>query len=195
VKDCEPVSITLGAHTDQTLPQAPSPTDPAQALREQLEPWYRAVADPARAQRTVLLRLLGDYARTGYGAEHGAAAVAEADAAGTEHGAGGALVAEYRRAFPVMTYDDYKPLIDAVMSGEVRSLLSEDPVGWAITRGTVEGESKFIPMTPTDLRMRVSAGRAMMAYVAATRRYDLFSGVNLNLNFPSSVGTVRVGDR
>ena len=50
-------------------------------------------------------------------------------------------------------------------------------------------------MTPTDLRMRVSAGRAMMAYVAATKRFDLFAGVNLNLNFPSVVGTVRVGDR
>ncbi len=101
----------------------------------------------------------------------------------------------YRRAFPMMTYDDYKPLIQAVMAGETRLLLDEEPVGWAITRGTVEGESKFIPMTPTDLRMRVSAGRAMMSYVAATKRLDLFAGVNLNLNFPSMVGTVRVGGR
>ena len=104
-------------------------------------------------------------------------------------------IAAYRRAFPVMTYDDYKPLIEAVMAGETRLLLCEEPVGWAITRGTVEGESKFIPMTPTDLRMRVSAGRAMMSYVAATKRLDLFAGVNLNLNFPSTVGTIRVGDR
>ena len=43
--------------------------------------------------------------------------------------------------------------------------------------------------------MRVSAGRAMMAYVAATKRFDLFAGVNLNLNFPSVVGHVRVGER
>jgi hypothetical protein len=50
-------------------------------------------------------------------------------------------------------------------------------------------------MTPTDLRLRVSAGRAMMNYVATTGRFDLFQGVNLNLNFPSIVGTVRVGDR
>ena len=81
------------------------------------------------------------------------------------------------------------------MAGDIDLLLCEEPVGWAITRGTTEGESKFIPMTPTDLRMRVSAGRAMMAYVAATKRFDLFAGVNLNLNFPSVVGTVRVGDR
>jgi hypothetical protein len=50
-------------------------------------------------------------------------------------------------------------------------------------------------MTETDLRMRVSAGRAVMNYVASTGRADVFAGVNLNLNFPSVVGTVRVGDR
>lgn len=104
-------------------------------------------------------------------------------------------VEEYRRAFPVVTYEDYKPLIQRVMAGEVKLLLTEEPIGWAITRGTTTGESKFIPMTPTDLRMRVSAGRAMMNYVASTGRLDLFQGVNLNLNFPSVVGKVRVGER
>jgi hypothetical protein len=81
------------------------------------------------------------------------------------------------------------------MAGEVGLLLHEEPIGWAITRGTMRGESKFIPMTPTDLSTRISAGRAMMNYVATTGRYDLFQGVNLNLNFPSVVGTVRVGER
>jgi hypothetical protein len=35
----------------------------------------------------------------------------------------------------------------------------------------------------------------MMNYVASHDCYDLFQGVNLNLNFPSVVGTVRVGER
>jgi len=82
-----------------------------------------------------------------------------------------------------------------VMAGEVGLLLNEQPIGWAITRGTTKGVSKFVPMTPTDLQMRVSAGRAMMNYVATSGRYDLFQGVNLNLNFPSVVGTVQVGER
>jgi hypothetical protein len=87
------------------------------------------------------------------------------------------------------------------MAGEVDLLLCEEPIGWAITRGTTSGrgasagESKYIPMTPTDLRMRVSAGRAMMNYVLTSKRFDLFQGVNLNLNFPSVVGSVRVGER
>ncbi len=155
--------------------------DPQAMLASFLRAWHDAASDPAGAQEGVLRRLLQMYARTEYGAEHGAGQIE--------------TIENYRRAFPVMRYEDYRPLIQRMMAGQVKLLLHEEPVGWAITRGTTKGESKFIPMTPTDLRMRVSAGRAMMQYVASTRRYDLFQGVNLNLNFPSKVGTVRVGDR
>ena len=146
-----------------------------------LQPWHDAVNDPATAQEEVLQRLLGGYAQTDYGAEHGATQIE--------------TLKDYRRAFPVATYEDYKPLIQRVMAGEVKLLLNEEPVGWAITRGTTGDESKFIPMTPTDLRMRISAGRAVMNYIAQSERYDVFEGANLNLNFPSVVGTVQVGDR
>jgi hypothetical protein len=157
------------------------PQAASQMLQDQLQPWHDAVSDPARAQEQVLHRLLKDYAQTEYGAQHGASHVD--------------TVEDYRRAFPVTTYEEYKPFIERVMAGQVRLLLCEEPVGWAITRGTTRGESKFIPMTPTDLRQRVSAGRAVMNYVASTGQFDVFAGVNLNLNFPSVVGTVKVGDR
>ena len=155
--------------------------DPKAMLSALLQPWHQAVQDPAPAQEEVLRRFLAIYGQTEYGQQHGAAS---ADS-----------IEEYRRAFPVTTYEGYKPAIERVMAGEVGLLLNEEPVGWAITRGTTKGESKFIPMTPTDLRMRVSAGRAMMNYVATSGRFDLFQGVNLNLNFPSVVGTVQVGER
>lgn len=160
---------------------APDIVQAGQMLSMLLQPWHRSVEDPTAAQAAVLQSLTRIYAQTKYGAEHDAAGVSS--------------VAEYRRAFPVMTYPDYKPLIDRVMAGEEDLLLNEPAVGWAITRGTTSGESKFIPMTQTDLRMRVSAGRAMMNYVATTRQYDLFKGVNLNLNFPSVVGRVHAGNR
>lgn len=158
-----------------------NPQAAAQILTTMLQPWHNAVDAPAQAQEQVLHRLLQIYAQTDYGVQHSAAEIGS--------------IADYRQAFPITTYNEYKPLIDRVMTGEVRLLLSEEPIGWAITRGTTKGESKFVPMTPTDLRMRISAGRAMMNYVTSTGRYDLFEGVNLNLNFPSVVGTVRVGDR
>jgi hypothetical protein len=185
-------------------------TDPAQlqammqALRAQLDPWQQAVQDPAPAQAQVLTRFLADYARTDYGADHGAASVAEAAAfggaagpvpSGGSGGSGSPLVQAYRGAFPIMSYAEYKPLIAKVLAGATKTILCEEPLGWAITRGTTSDEPKFIPMTLTDIKMRVSAGRAMMAYVAATKRFDLFAGVNLNLNFPSVLGTVKVGDQ
>ncbi|MFB0537084.1 MAG: GH3 auxin-responsive promoter family protein [Anaerolineae bacterium] len=156
-------------------------SDPQAMLNALLQPWHDAVADPAKAQQEALGRLLEGYTQTDYGAQHSAAQIA--------------TVEGYRRAFPVATYEDYRPLIQRVMAGEISLLLNEEPVGWAITRGTTKGESKFIPMTPTDLRMRISAGRAMMNYVVSSGRYDLSEGINLNLNFPSVVGTVQVGDR
>lgn len=153
----------------------------AELLKAFVQPWHDAVADPAQAQQKVLKNLLQIYAQTDYGVQHGAA---QAE-----------TIADYRRAFPIATYEDYKPLIQQVMAGETRLLLHEEPIGWAITRGTTKGESKFIPMTPTDLNMRIQAGRAMMNYVVTKNRFELFNGVNLNLNFPSVVGRIRAGGR
>lgn len=153
----------------------------SQQLEAQLQPWHASVANAEHAQQAVLRHLRTDYAKTTYGAEHAASQIE--------------TVEDYQDAFPIMTYEDYKPLIDRVMAGETDLLLDEAPIGWAITRGTTKDESKFIPMTPTDLALRISAGRAVMNYVASTQDYGVFAGVNLNLNFPSVVGTVQAGDR
>jgi len=150
-------------------------------IKGALQPWQNALADPTGTQQKVLTSLLKIYAQTGYGAGHNAANLE--------------TIEEYRRAFPVVTYDDYEPLIKRVMGGEVSLLLNEAPVGWAITRGTTGDKPKFIPMTPTDIKMRVSAGRAMMNYAVTNSKFDLFRGINLNLNFPSVVGKVKVGER
>jgi hypothetical protein len=157
------------------------PNTALQMLQGMLRPWHESINDPAKAQETVLHRLISDYAKTEYGREHGANQIDN--------------LADYRRAFPVVNYDHYKPIIERVMAGDTAALLWEEPVGWAITRGTTQGGSKFIPMTPTDLGMRVSAGRAMLNYVAASKQLDLFAGVNLNLNFPSVVGKIKAGER
>ncbi len=151
-------------------------------LAHMLKPWQESLANPAAAQESVLHGLVKDYAKTRYGQQQGAAQIE--------------TLADFRRAFPVTPYEGgYKAMIERVMGGEVDLLLWEDPIGWAITRGTTRGESKFIPMTPTDLGLRVSAGRAVMNYVATTQKFEIFVGVNLNLNFPSVVGTVNVNGR
>ena len=146
-----------------------------------VQPWHDAVANPQAAQDEVLRGLLDGYARTRYGREHGAGSITTLE--------------QYRERFPVVTYEDLKPLIQRTMAGETELLLYEEPAGWAITRGTTRGESKFIPMIPTYIMMRVAAGRAVMQYTLRSGEYDVFDQYNLNLNFPSVVGTVRMGSR
>jgi hypothetical protein len=150
-------------------------------MHAMVDPWHQSLKEPATSQHNVLQGLLKIYGQTKYGRSHSAGDVDSYES--------------YQRSFPVMTYPEYKPLIDKVMAGETNLLLNEEPIGWAITRGTTTNETKFIPMTPTDLKMRVSAGRAVINFALASRQFDIFSGVNLNLNFPSKVGTLEVSGR
>lgn len=150
-------------------------------LQALVQPWYQSLANPAAAQQKALEQFCAGYARTRYGQEHHASGVGSID--------------DYRKAFPIVTYEQLEPLIQRTMAGETDLLLYEPPVGWAITRGTTRGESKFVPMTATDLRMRVSAGRAVVNYALRTGDMSVFQGANLNLNFPSVVGKVHVGER
>jgi hypothetical protein len=146
-----------------------------------VQPWKESLTDPAKAQQRVLKSLLTAYTMTEYGQQHGAGQIGTID--------------DYRRAFPILTYEEYKPLINRVMAGNTKLLLNEEPIGWAITRCTTQDDPKFIPMTPTDLKMRVSAARAMISYSILSGHFDIFQGVNLNLNFPSVVGKVKVGEK
>jgi hypothetical protein len=152
-----------------------------QMLKNMVQPWQQSLNDPLTAQNKFLNYLLSVYAETEYGKVHGAEKIKNID--------------EFRKAFPVTTYDDYKPMIQRVMAGDTRLMLNEEPAGWAITRGTTQDEVKFIPMTPTDIKMRISAARAMVNFAITSGRFDIFQGVNLNLNFPSVVGKVKVGEK
>jgi hypothetical protein len=153
----------------------------ARFLNAFLQPWHDSLANPAEAQLKVLKNLLPIYAQTEYGQKH------HADEIERMH--------EYHHLFPVIDYEKVKPMVKEVMAGNTRLLLDEEPLGWAITRGTTGDEPKFIPMTPKDMALRSSAGRAMMNYAVNNKRLDLFDGVNLNLNFPAVVGKVQVGDK
>jgi hypothetical protein len=146
-----------------------------------LQPWNNSLLDPPSAQNEVLQKLVTDFSKTVYGKQKGADQLDN--------------INDFRRVFPIATYEEYRPWIKKVMSGDTGQLLCEEPAGWAITRGTTKGESKFIPMTPTDMRLRISAGRAVMNYIADHEKFEIFSGANLNLNFPSNVGTISAGEQ
>jgi hypothetical protein len=151
-----------------------------------VELWHEGLQDPARTQAQTLEWLVEGYARTVYGQECGATdLLALADDPPR-------FFEAYRRAFPAVTYDSLKPWIDCVIAGEVAALLPEPPVAWAMTRGTTRGTSKRIPITDTDLGIRVSAARGLLNHLLRTNQLDAISGYSLNLNYPSVVGTMDV---
>ncbi len=151
-----------------------------------VELWHKGLQDPARTQAQTLEWLVAGYARTVYGQECGAAdLLALADDPPR-------FFEAYRRAFPIVTYETIKPWIDRVVAGEVAALLPEPPIAWAMTRGTTRGTSKRIPITDTDLGIRVAAARALLNHLLRTDQLDVLGGYSLNLNYPSVVGTMDV---
>jgi hypothetical protein len=151
-----------------------------------VELWHKGLQDPPRTQAQTLEWLVEGYARTLYGQEYSTAGLL------TLVDDPPRLFEAYRRAFPVVTYDDIKPWIDRVVAGEVEALLPEPPVAWAMTRGTTRGISKRIPITETDLGIRVAAARGLLNHLMRTDQFDAIDGYSLNLNYPSVVGTMDV---
>lgn len=149
-------------------------------LNAMLQNWHEALETPDQAQENVLINLLAGYAQNEYGHEHGAAQIGS--------------ITEYRERFPVQRYVDYRPRLRRVMAGETEVFLGEEPVGWAMTRGTT-GTSKYIPMTPADLDLRRHAARAVMQYALTSGRLEVLAGANLNLSFPAVLGRVQIGDK
>lgn len=146
-----------------------------------LKPWYESLEDPPGAQQSLLPKLLQGYQQSRYGAERKADKISTID--------------EFRDSFPVVTYQQLKPHIDMVMSGDFQALLAEPPIEWAMTRGTT-GQSKYIPLTATDLDQRVACGaRQLMNHIYRTKRYDILERWDLNLNFPSVAGAMMVAGK
>jgi hypothetical protein len=151
--------------------------------------WHKGVQHPARTQAQTLEWLLEGYARTVYGQKFGAAELLSLT------GDASRFFEAYRQTFPIVTYDTIKPWIDRVIASEVQTLLPEPPVAWAMTRGTTKGTSKRIPITETDLGIRVAAARGLLNHLLRTEQLEAIDGYSLNLNYPSVVGTMDVGGR
>jgi hypothetical protein len=151
--------------------------------------WHEGLGDPTRTQARTLEWLVEGYAKTVYGQQQDAADLLSFSDNPSR------FFEAYRRAFPVVTYDTIKPWIDRVVAGETAALLPESPVAWAMTRGTTRGAPKRIPITDTDLGIRVAAARAILNQLLRTNQLDVLEGYCLNLNYPSVVGTMDVAGR
>lgn len=145
-----------------------------------LEPWYTSLNDPKNAQIGVLKSLLENYSKTEYGIKHNVGP--------------NLTLEEYRHNFKISTYDDLKPILEKVSYENFSIFLSEPPVGWVMTRGTT-GKPKTFPVTKTHLSQILLCGaRAIANYVLKRKKFEIFYGKSLNLNFPSQINVLKKGN-
>jgi len=143
-------------------------------------PWYESLKNPAQSQRNVLQDLLRQYEKTQYGKIHGASEVEDE--------------ADYIRRFPTIDYKGLQPHIAEAIKGNYHVILPEPPLNWVMTRGS-SGPAKVLPATRTHLEQIFSCGaRAFINYALRKKDFAVLRGKILNLNFPSTVHTMRMAD-
>ncbi len=147
-------------------------------LRPYIQPWYDSIENPQKAQEQVLSELLQKYKSTEYGDSHNASQVNDID--------------DYQANFPIINYSGLIPYFKQVKERSYKAFLFEPPETWVMTRGST-GKSKVLPATQTHLKQIYSCGaRALINYALRKKKYEVFLGVILNLNFPSNVHSMDV---
>ncbi len=147
-------------------------------LRPYIQPWYDSVEKPEKAQAQVLDDLVQKYATTEYGQSNNASQIKS--------------ISDYRTNFPIINYSGLIPYLIQVKERSYKAFLSEPPETWVMTRGST-GKSKVLPATQTQLKQIYSCGaRGLINYAVRKKSYEVFMGVILNLNFPSTVHTMDV---
>ena len=145
-------------------------------LQPIISPWYESLENPQKAQEHVLNELLKEYTKTKYGQSHRAPEITG--------------IPNYQRNFPIIDYRALTPYLTQVKEGNYQAILPEPAVSWVMTRGST-GKSKVIPATQTHLKQIFTCGaRALINYALRKKNFEVFTGVILNLNFPSSVHTM-----
>ena len=146
-----------------------------------MEPWYKSLENPKKAQEQVVCDLLRSYRTTEYGARHASFETNQ--------------IEDYQRNFPIIDYKKLQPYLSQVQTGKYETILPEPPIAWVMTRGST-GKSKVLPATTTHLKQIFACGaRALIHFALRKKNFDVFTGHILNLNFPSSVHTMTTDGR
>jgi len=140
-------------------------------------PWYNSLEKPLEAQKQTLKDLVEKYTQTEYGKKHGAQNISS--------------IQDYQTKMPIINYAGMQPYLAQIQSGNYQAFLSEPAETWVMTRGSTGNKSKVLPTTQTHLKQIFSCGaRGLINFALRKQNFDVFTGVILNLNFPSSVHTI-----
>jgi phenylacetate-coenzyme A ligase PaaK-like adenylate-forming protein len=143
--------------------------------------WYKSIENPQEYQKQTLLDLVKQYEKTGYGKSHNASTIKD--------------IADFRANFPIIDYRGLSPYFAKAQKGDYYVILPEPLACWVMTRGST-GRAKVLPATKTHLEQIFTCGaRALINHVLRKRSFELLSGKILNLNFPSAVHTITMGEQ
>ncbi|MGI6573660.1 MAG: GH3 auxin-responsive promoter family protein [Fermentimonas sp.] len=107
-------------------------------LRSYYKPVEKFIQDPLGTQRATLSYLLEHGCDTLYGREHNFREI-KGDT-------------DFRERVPLIAYEDLRPYLDRVIVEKEENVLWDTPVKWfAMSSGTTEDKSKYIPVTRESL--------------------------------------------
>lgn len=123
-------------------------------LTRYYNPVEKFIGDPLGTQQRVLDFLLEHGRNTQYGHEHGFSSLLDKD--------------DFAARLPVISYEELRPYLDRIILQNERNVLWDAPVKWfAMSSGTTEDKSKYIPVTEESLRqVNYRAGYHMLGIYA-----------------------------
>ena len=102
------------------------------------KPVEKFVKDPLKTQQQTLNYLLEHGQKTQYGIQNHFEKIQNE--------------ADFRRLVPVIAYEDLRPWLDKILVEKQMNVLWDTPVRWfAMSSGTTEDKSKYIPVTRESL--------------------------------------------
>lgn len=131
----------------------------ARIIVSRMQHW---ISNPLETQEKVFRKLIFDAKNTVFGKDH------DFNAIKSFH--------DFAQQVPIRDYEELKPYVERVVSGEKDILWPAKPLYFAKTSGTTSG-AKFIPLTKESMPYHIKAARnAMLCYIHETGKADFVDG-------------------
>jgi len=140
------------------------------------------ITDPVGVQEKILENLLNRAKNTYIGAQFNYSSIRNKD--------------DFRKNVPVFHYEDLRPYLDKIIIEKLQNILWDKPVKWfAMSSGTTEDKSKYIPVTAESLtKGHYKCGEQMLAiYGKSNPAAKFFLGKTLVLGGSQQINSIGDG--
>lgn len=142
----------------------------------------RFINNPIETQERILRYLIQNGQQTEFGQQYNFSAIKNKD--------------DFRKQVPVFHYEDLRPYLDKIIVDKKQNILWNKPVKWfAMSSGTTEDKSKYIPVTDESLRKgHYKCGEQLLAiYGQANQDAKFFFGKTLVLGGSKQINNIGDG--